>query len=75
MSRLGELADIEVVRITSIMQVGKSDDGAILISRSRDVDAPNDLWIEFETAEIAVDFLRNAVNAVRDYIARPDVVL
>ena len=57
-------------------QIGKSDDGAILISRTRDVDNPRDIWFEFASPAIAMDFLKNALDAYSDFIARElDIVL
>ena len=70
------MTDPEVIRITSISQIGKSDEGAILISRTRDADDPQDVWLEFASPAVFADFMVTAQYAYNDYIARElDIVL
>lgn len=70
------MTDPEVIRITSKHQIGKTDDGAVLITRSRDSADPREVCFEFGSADIAVDFAINALAALRDYIRTElDIVL
>ena len=72
----GPPTDPEVIRITSMFQFGKSPDGALLISRSRDAADPKEIWFEFGSTEIAFGFALNMLDALNDYVARElDTVL